>query len=210
MARQNADQRREAVLRAAVTEFGRFGQDGASTTAIAQGAGISQGYLFRLFPQQAGSVPGGRRAGLPGDRGRSAQFCRRLPHVPRTAAAIRGIGVGRGSAAPATARLFRGVGGCRVPGDRAARLRPALAHGGRAHPGAGRGGPGLLRSRHAAERTGRARLPASHGAGRAGLFVRIVGDGKPRGAARIATGFVRTPVPSRTGPCRTAVRPRPR
>ncbi|MFK0137013.1 TetR/AcrR family transcriptional regulator [Streptomyces murinus] len=50
MARQNADQRREAVLRAAVTEFGRFGQDGASTTAIAQGAGISQGYLFRLFP----------------------------------------------------------------------------------------------------------------------------------------------------------------
>lgn len=52
MARQNADQRREAVLRAAVTEFGRFGQDGASTTAIAQGAGISQGYLFRLFPSK--------------------------------------------------------------------------------------------------------------------------------------------------------------
>ncbi|OIK28369.1 TetR/AcrR family transcriptional regulator [Streptomyces malaysiense] len=28
------------------------GQDDASTTAIAQGAGISQGYLFRLFPSE--------------------------------------------------------------------------------------------------------------------------------------------------------------
>lgn len=52
MARQNADQRREAVLRAAVTQLGRCGQDGASTTAIAQGAGIPQGYLFRLLPSK--------------------------------------------------------------------------------------------------------------------------------------------------------------
>lgn len=50
MTRLSADERREAVLRAAVAEFGRSGYDGASTTAIAHGAGISQGYLFRLFP----------------------------------------------------------------------------------------------------------------------------------------------------------------
>jgi AcrR family transcriptional regulator len=49
MTRQSAQERREAVLRAAVVEFGRFGHDAASTTAIAHGAGISQGYLFRLF-----------------------------------------------------------------------------------------------------------------------------------------------------------------
>ncbi|MEU7499415.1 TetR/AcrR family transcriptional regulator [Streptomyces griseofuscus] len=52
MARQTAEQRRDAVLRSAVTEFGRFGEDGASTMAISQGAGISQSYLFRLFPSK--------------------------------------------------------------------------------------------------------------------------------------------------------------
>jgi AcrR family transcriptional regulator len=47
--RQTADERREAVLAAAVEEFARAGFHGASTDAIARRAGISQPYLFRLF-----------------------------------------------------------------------------------------------------------------------------------------------------------------
>lgn len=48
--RQSADQRREAVLAAAVEEFARGGLHGTSTQTIAARAGISQPYLFRLFP----------------------------------------------------------------------------------------------------------------------------------------------------------------
>ncbi|HXG76865.1 MAG TPA: TetR/AcrR family transcriptional regulator [Gaiellaceae bacterium] len=47
--RQTADERREAVLKAARHEFARHGLHGASTDAIARRAGISQPYLFRLF-----------------------------------------------------------------------------------------------------------------------------------------------------------------
>src|SRR5581483_7462302 len=47
--RQTADERREAVLRAAQEEFARYGYEGASTDRIARQAGISQPYLFRLF-----------------------------------------------------------------------------------------------------------------------------------------------------------------
>jgi AcrR family transcriptional regulator len=47
--RQTADERRATVLAAAVTEFARSGYAGTSTEAIAQRAGISQPYLFRLF-----------------------------------------------------------------------------------------------------------------------------------------------------------------
>ena len=47
--RQTADERREAVLAAAGSEFARKGLHGASTDAIAKAAGISQPYLFRLF-----------------------------------------------------------------------------------------------------------------------------------------------------------------
>ncbi len=47
--RLTADERRTAVLAAAVTEFARNGYAGTSTDAIAQRAGISQPYLFRLF-----------------------------------------------------------------------------------------------------------------------------------------------------------------
>ncbi len=47
--RQTADERREAVLHAAASEFSRKGLHGASTDAIAKAAGISQPYLFRLF-----------------------------------------------------------------------------------------------------------------------------------------------------------------
>jgi AcrR family transcriptional regulator len=47
--RQTAEERREAVLAAALEEFARAGYRGASTEAIARRAGISQPYLFRLF-----------------------------------------------------------------------------------------------------------------------------------------------------------------
>src|SRR5437588_11507663 len=47
--RKSADERREAVLEAALEEFAARGLDGASTEAIAAKAGISQPYVFRLF-----------------------------------------------------------------------------------------------------------------------------------------------------------------
>ncbi|MDR3544096.1 MAG: TetR/AcrR family transcriptional regulator [Desulfosporosinus sp.] len=44
------DKRREAVLSAAMIEFAKYGYEAASTTAIAQRVGVSQPYLFKLFP----------------------------------------------------------------------------------------------------------------------------------------------------------------
>jgi AcrR family transcriptional regulator len=46
----SAGERREAVLEAAVTEFAARGMAGTSTEDVARRAGISQPYLFRLFP----------------------------------------------------------------------------------------------------------------------------------------------------------------
>ncbi|HUL25943.1 MAG TPA: TetR/AcrR family transcriptional regulator [Streptosporangiaceae bacterium] len=48
--RMTAGERREAVLTAAVAEFASRGLDGTSTEDVARRAGISQPYLFRLFP----------------------------------------------------------------------------------------------------------------------------------------------------------------
>jgi len=48
--RLSADERRTEVLRAALIEFARGGLEGTSTEKIAHRAGISQPYLFRLFP----------------------------------------------------------------------------------------------------------------------------------------------------------------
>ncbi|MFE5580715.1 TetR/AcrR family transcriptional regulator [Kitasatospora sp. NPDC056531] len=48
--RMTADLRRASVLRAAVREFSRRGLYGTSTDVIARSAGVSQPYLFRLFP----------------------------------------------------------------------------------------------------------------------------------------------------------------
>jgi AcrR family transcriptional regulator len=45
-----ADERREAVLTTAVAVFATRGMDGTSTEDVARQAGISQPYLFRLFP----------------------------------------------------------------------------------------------------------------------------------------------------------------
>jgi AcrR family transcriptional regulator len=47
--RQTAEERREAVLAAAQEAFARTGLHGTSTEDIAESAGISQPYLFRLF-----------------------------------------------------------------------------------------------------------------------------------------------------------------
>jgi AcrR family transcriptional regulator len=48
--RMPAAERREIVLDAAVAEFAARGQAGTSTEDVARQAGISQPYLFRLFP----------------------------------------------------------------------------------------------------------------------------------------------------------------
>jgi AcrR family transcriptional regulator len=50
--RMSADQRRDLVVQAAQIEFGRLGFEGASTAAIARRVGVSQPYLFRLFPSK--------------------------------------------------------------------------------------------------------------------------------------------------------------
>jgi AcrR family transcriptional regulator len=47
--RKTADERRHAVLDAAFEEFAIRGLHGASTETVAQRAGISQPYVFRLF-----------------------------------------------------------------------------------------------------------------------------------------------------------------
>ncbi|HEY5837062.1 TetR/AcrR family transcriptional regulator [Streptomyces sp.] len=48
--RKTADERRADVVRAALKEFSRFGLYGTSTDAIARAVGVSQPYLFRLYP----------------------------------------------------------------------------------------------------------------------------------------------------------------
>ncbi|MFD7613283.1 TetR/AcrR family transcriptional regulator [Streptomyces sp. NPDC059828] len=50
MVRMSAEERRESVIRAAMTEFAHGGYAGTSTEAIAKRVGVSQPYLFRLFP----------------------------------------------------------------------------------------------------------------------------------------------------------------
>lgn len=47
--RLSADERREEILRAAITRFGQTGLYGTSTETIARDVGLSQPYLFRLF-----------------------------------------------------------------------------------------------------------------------------------------------------------------
>ncbi|QMU74267.1 TetR/AcrR family transcriptional regulator [Streptacidiphilus sp. P02-A3a] len=47
-----AEERRESVIRASMIEFAERGYRGTTTTAIAQRVGVSQPYLFRLFPSK--------------------------------------------------------------------------------------------------------------------------------------------------------------
>ncbi|SFB81955.1 TetR/AcrR family transcriptional regulator [Streptomyces aidingensis] len=51
-ARLSAEERRESVIRAAIAEFAHGGYAGTSTAAIARRVGVSQPYLFRLFPDK--------------------------------------------------------------------------------------------------------------------------------------------------------------
>ncbi|MFC1433008.1 TetR/AcrR family transcriptional regulator [Streptacidiphilus sp. N1-3] len=48
--RMSAEERRESVIRASMIEFAERGYNGTSTQAIATRVGVSQPYLFRLFP----------------------------------------------------------------------------------------------------------------------------------------------------------------
>jgi AcrR family transcriptional regulator len=52
MARHTAGARREQVLEAGVAEFADRGYHAASTTAIARRAGISQPYVYALYPNK--------------------------------------------------------------------------------------------------------------------------------------------------------------
>ncbi|GAA1226094.1 TetR/AcrR family transcriptional regulator [Kitasatospora nipponensis] len=47
-----ADERREVVLRTAISAFAVRGYFGTTTTEVAQRAGISQAYVYRLFPDK--------------------------------------------------------------------------------------------------------------------------------------------------------------
>src|SRR3954463_4848320 len=51
-----ADLRREAVLEAGMRVFAEKGFLGTPTTEVAKAAGISQAYLFRLFPTKSDLV----------------------------------------------------------------------------------------------------------------------------------------------------------
>src|SRR3954454_13482002 len=48
--RMSAEDRRADVLRVAVAEFAKHGFEGTSTEDVARAAGISQPYLFKMFP----------------------------------------------------------------------------------------------------------------------------------------------------------------
>ncbi|MEU0193939.1 helix-turn-helix domain-containing protein [Streptomyces afghaniensis] len=50
MGRISAQERRESVIRAAIAEFAIAGYHGTTTAAIARRVGVTQPYLFRLFP----------------------------------------------------------------------------------------------------------------------------------------------------------------
>jgi len=50
--RQSAEARREQVLEAAIREFAEAGYNASSTAAIARRAGISQPYIYALFPSK--------------------------------------------------------------------------------------------------------------------------------------------------------------
>ena len=52
MHRLSAEERREQVLRAAIHEFAQHGYHAAKTAAIAEAAGISQPYIYALFPSK--------------------------------------------------------------------------------------------------------------------------------------------------------------
>ncbi len=77
--RMSADERRKAVVRAAVTEFARGGYQGTSTAAIASRVGVSQPYLFRLFPDKRAIFLAAAKHGTDEIRERFAEVSEGLP-----------------------------------------------------------------------------------------------------------------------------------
>ena len=73
--RMPAEQRRELVLGEAMAVFAAHGYAGTSTEEVARRAGISQPYLFRLFPTKKAlflarlKAPAPSSYGTPGRRG---------------------------------------------------------------------------------------------------------------------------------------------
>ena len=65
--RQTADERRDAIIVAALHEFAQGGYSGTSTESIARAVGVSQPYLFQLFGTKRRAVPGRRPARVPAD-----------------------------------------------------------------------------------------------------------------------------------------------
>jgi len=66
MVRMSAEERRESVVRAAMSEFAHGGYHGTSTEAIARRVGVSQPYLFRLFPNKQAIFLADRTGGSAG------------------------------------------------------------------------------------------------------------------------------------------------
>ena len=55
--RLDSDERRKAIVAAAVPLFARKGFAGTTTRELAEAAGISEALLFRHFPEQAAALP---------------------------------------------------------------------------------------------------------------------------------------------------------
>jgi AcrR family transcriptional regulator len=89
--RTSAEERREQVLAAAVHEFAEHGYHAAPTAAIAERAGISQPYIYALFPNK--KVLFLAVQSLVGDRVRGA-FAASWVRRPTPAESLRALGEG--------------------------------------------------------------------------------------------------------------------
>jgi AcrR family transcriptional regulator len=77
--RMSAEERRERVIEAAIIEFARGGYATTSTAAIARRVGVSQPYLFRLFPDKRAIFLAAARRCTDEIRERFAQVSAGLP-----------------------------------------------------------------------------------------------------------------------------------
>src|SRR5919199_1177483 len=102
--RKTAEERREAVLDAALEEFAARGIHGASTETIAKAAGISQPYVFRLFGAKKEVVKAGTARCF---RERLEVF-QRAAEGKRGAAALEAMGAAYGELLAANPARLRG------------------------------------------------------------------------------------------------------
>ncbi|MFB4305652.1 TetR/AcrR family transcriptional regulator [Actinomadura sp. GTD37] len=132
--RMSAAERRELAVRAAMAEFAHGGYDGTSTWMIARRVGVSQPYMFRLFPSKRAlflaaadrcfddvedvlrAAAGGRRGGdaLAAMAEAWARLPRERPVLPRLQLKIYAIAIRdedvRGLGRARWARLWRVIG----------------------------------------------------------------------------------------------------